>query len=269
MRPSLLYYLNRLSAILKPPVADITALRRAGLCAVLLAAPAWLGGAEPQPATAPATPQPAAEALSNPPVPTESSSPPDPPAQTAPPPAASPLPVEQSRPPSWTHRIVVTSGSIIGHGLLSAAWGEAFHRPREWETSAEGFGWRLASSVGRRAVSKGIEFAVTELDGERNLACRSPHNTLLGRLGDALAGGVTTTGYDWGRTVAWSRIAGAFGSATVARLWYPDSQRSFGYVLRSGGTSLAIGTALSVVKEFRPGARANLPPCPRTRYPRK
>ena len=63
--------------------------------------------------------------------------------------------------------------------------------------------------------------------------------------------------------MAWSRVAGAFGGAAVASLWYPDSQRSAGYVLRSGATRLALKSALSVVKEFRPGSRSGLPECPR------
>ncbi len=220
-------------------------------CAIERLESAIAGLNETREAFMPAAPKPQDEAHSRPPSVDERALPLERPVETEPTRAVQMLPARRPQISSWTHRAAAASGSIIGRGLLSAAWAERLHRPREWETGPEGFGWRLASSVGRSVVSRSIQFAVARVDGEKNRSCRPQGGTPLGRLGGAMAGSLTA-GDAGQRSIAWSRIAAAFGGAAVATIWNPPSRRSLFYVAQSGANSLVLRSALSVVREFGP-----------------
>ncbi len=156
------------------------------------------------------------------------------------------------------------------NSLFSAAQRQLRDKPREWNGRIDGFGQRFASSLGRGAISLGIETTVAEFTGERPQPplprCLVPGELRGLGLGRAVVRGATSTTFDLRHSVPWARIAGAFGAAALAGFWLPPSEHSVGSVLIAGSVALGVKTALSIGREVyrdhsQRTSRAQLPQC--------
>ena len=133
----------------------------------------------------------------------------------------------------------------------SALFSQAIDAPKEWGRGIEGFGKRVGSSFGKRAVKASVELGVSEWTHEDLHYHRLGTGSFLGRLKYAV---VTTY---WvprdngpGHTVAAGRIAGSFAAPQVARLWMPDRVANFEGAARSMGFSIGLDVGLNILYEF-------------------
>jgi hypothetical protein len=135
---------------------------------------------------------------------------------------------------------------------FGAALGQASNEPPEWGQGASGFGTRLASGYGRLVINRTIRFGVAALDHEDPRFAPSHERGFWRRFRSASFYYVVPRTDDGKRIPAFSRFAGAYGTAFVANLWYPESRANTGHALMRGSTALAAGYAWHVFREFWP-----------------
>ena len=135
---------------------------------------------------------------------------------------------------------------------FGAALGQANNEPPEWGQGASGYSKRLASGYGRLVINRTIRFGVAAIDHE------DPRFTYSNETGFWRRFRYASVHYVMARTdtgnlmPAYSRFAGAYGSAFIANAWYPESRANTGHALMRGSTALAAGYAWNVFREFWP-----------------
>jgi hypothetical protein len=136
---------------------------------------------------------------------------------------------------------------------FSALFNEARNSPHEWERGADGFGKRVGSSFGQRAVKASVELGFSYLTHEDLHYKRMGQGGWWSRVKHAT---VTTywVGRDngQGQTVAVGRIAGSFSAGMVSRAWMPSRVATFGAGMESFAGSIGLDVGLNLFKEFWP-----------------
>ena len=135
--------------------------------------------------------------------------------------------------------------------VASALFTEITNSPHEWGRGIDGFGKRVGSSFGKRAVKASVELGVSEWTHEDLHYHRLGTGSVMRRVKHAV---VTTY---WvprdngpGHTLAAGRIAGTFAAPQVARLWMPDRVATFGAATQSAGYSMGLDVGLNLIYEF-------------------
>ncbi len=163
-------------------------------------------------------------------------------------------------PKNLEHYVHSTFGPEAGLGAAaSAAWGLWHRSPPEWGQGGDGFGRRLASSYGRRAIKNTVDLGVSSWRGEtmsyvRCGACRGAWPRLL----YALRSGFVRPAQDGGTTLAAGRLTGAFASGFAPMLWYPDSRDGPGHAVLRSATCIGLDVGKNVLKEFWPDLKRKL-----------
>ena len=122
--------------------------------------------------------------------------------------------------------------------------------PEEWEQGASGYGKRFASSFGKHAIQQTVIYGLDEALGLDTGFKRSTRSGFGPRLKDALLENVTSRNRKGDRVVAVPRFAGAYTAAIIrAEAWFP-SRYDYKDGLRSGTTSILVGFAFNVLREF-------------------
>jgi hypothetical protein len=124
--------------------------------------------------------------------------------------------------------------------------------PPEWNGGMKGYGIRVGSGYGKFLASRTISFGVAMLDHEdtRYVPCDCPKGAIWRRLGHALVSTITSSLDGGGRTVAFSRVAGAYGGAFIADTWFPPKHSDPWHAVRLGTHALGVSLGINVLKEF-------------------
>jgi hypothetical protein len=146
--------------------------------------------------------------------------------------------------------------STVAIVAAGAAYGQMIDSPPGWQQGMAGYGIRFASGYGRFLAGKTISFGVAAADDEdpRYVPCDCPSNAIFRRVRHAFVSTVTSRRGD-GRTLAFSRFAGIYGSAFVANTWYPPRSNDPWHGARMGTTGLATNFGMNVLREFLPFGR--------------
>jgi hypothetical protein len=149
-------------------------------------------------------------------------------------------------------REIVGKKAILMTGGRAVA-GQVLDTPKGWGRGLSGFGKRVASGFTTHIVMITIEYPIAALRHEDLLYHPSMETGFGPRMKHALLSTVitqkTTTGKN---TVASGRIAGAFGSGLISRLWQPAASKTIGLGFASGGICLGADAGFNVVREFWP-----------------
>jgi hypothetical protein len=136
---------------------------------------------------------------------------------------------------------------------FSALFNEARNSPHEWGRGVDGFGKRVASSFGQRAVKATVELGVSSWTHEDLHYKRMGPGGFWSRIKHAA---VTTY---WvprdngqGQTVAIGRITGSFAAGMVSRTWMPSRVATFGAGMQSFGGSIGLDVGVNIFREFWP-----------------
>ena len=123
--------------------------------------------------------------------------------------------------------------------------------PPEWGQGAEGYGKRLASSIGSDAIRQSVSYGLSEaLHLDATEFEKSKRKGFWPRVSDALVQNVTSRTRSGKRVISAPIFAGAYaGSVIPALTWYP-SRYSYKDGLRHGSFSLAAGFGINLVREF-------------------
>ena len=157
----------------------------------------------------------------------------------------------RSRPEEIRHRFL--GKRVIAGAAVSATYGEAVNRPREWGRGAAGFGKRAGSALGTHAVKAGIEMGLGKWWHENLHYQRSNLPGTWPRVKYAVKRTfIVPRSNKPGKTFAGARIAGAFGSGLISRAWQPASTAGIGAGFASGGIALAADVGFNMAREFWP-----------------
>ena len=143
---------------------------------------------------------------------------------------------------------------IVGAGLGSSLL-QLTDKPRQWGQGAGAYGERYASSFGTgmtyRAIAFGVETALKE--DPRYFPSSKPG--FQARLKAVLLETFLTKKDDGTTSLAYSRLAGAYGSGFVQTTWRPSKGNLAVSGLVRGSLSVAGGTAFNFFQEFFPFTR--------------
>lgn len=158
------------------------------------------------------------------------------------------------RPDAKTRRTRFVKG-LIGPGawarmVASAGWGTARNSPREWGPHWDGFGKRLASNFGKRAISGSVRYGLDEAFKLDSKFYRTKNKGVGNKVGNALVSVFTARRPDGRRTIGVPRLVGTYASNVVAaEVWYP-SRYTWKDGIRSGTMSLGVKFLANLFKEF-------------------
>jgi len=149
-------------------------------------------------------------------------------------------------------RQVVGKRAIVG-AAASAAYGQALNRPHEWGRGAGGYAKRFGSGLGTHAIKETIQMGVGKWLHENLHYQRSNLHGTWPRMEYAVRRTFIVPRTDKpGKTVAGGRIAGAFGSGLISRVWQPASTAGVGAGFASGGIALGADVGVNIAREFWP-----------------
>ncbi len=167
---------------------------------------------------------------------------------------ASPSSTNYVRPDAKARRARFVKG-LVGLGVwarmaASAGWGTSRNSPREWGPHWDGFGKRLASNFGKRAVSGTVRYSLDETFKLDSKFYRTKKKGIGNKVVNALVSVFTARRPDGSRTVGVPRLVGTYASNVIAsELWYP-SRYTWKDGLRSGTMSLGVKFLGNLFKEL-------------------
>lgn len=165
--------------------------------------------------------------------------------------AAQPVKGRRETAREYGHRLV--SKRALAMAGASSALGQVRNHPHEWGQGPGGFAKRFGSALGTHMVKESIQFGVATWHHEDPHYYRSDLHGTLPRLEYAVKSTFIVPRTDRpGKTVAASRLAGAFGAGLISRAWQPASAAGIGAGIASGGIMLGTDVGVNVAREFWP-----------------
>lgn len=144
--------------------------------------------------------------------------------------------------------------TLLGAGL-TAGIAQIENDPGAWGRTGAGFGRRYGSLVGRNAISESIQLGLDALDGEDPRYHPSRRHGIVARGFDSAIQAFVPYKVHGGRTFAFSRAAGWFGSGLISNVWYPDGVNSPGDGLVRGTVMIASDVGNNLFWEFWPDVK--------------
>jgi hypothetical protein len=144
----------------------------------------------------------------------------------------------------WFVRSTAGPRSLFLSGPLSAAWGTAFNRPREYGPHWEGFGSRYGIRLTGVSTGNAMEASLGAIWKEDPRYLRSPNHAFKARVKYVLVTTFTAPGPDGRFHPAYARYAGNVGNNFLSNLWREPSESDashaalrclFGVLGRMGG----------------------------------
>ena len=145
-----------------------------------------------------------------------------------------------------------SSSPYTALGIALGGLSQLETEPQQWKRNGAGYGYRIAAGISRQAVSESIRIGLAAFDGEDPRYHRSEDTSVLGRARHAIVGTFTSEKADGSLMPAYSRFAGAYGSAFVSNsgCTYPRADAS--WAMRRGSSALISNIGLHLLQEFAP-----------------
>src|SRR5215213_1410660 len=134
--------------------------------------------------------------------------------------------------------------------VVSAGISTARNSPEEWGGQWEGFGRRVASSFGKKAIKQTTIYALDESFKLDSKFYRSQNRSFGAKVKNALVSPFTARDENGRRVFGFPRIVGTYTASIIAaETWYPK-RYSYKNGLRSGTISFGFNAAFNLFKEF-------------------
>ena len=138
----------------------------------------------------------------------------------------------------------------LGKNIAKSGLQTWTNSPEEWGDHWEGFGRRVASSIGKDIIKNTTIYGFDEALKIDSAFYRSKNRNFGSRIKNALISPVTARSVDGKRVFGVSRIAGTYTASIIAaETWYP-ARYDWKDGLKSGTYSLGLDAAFNLVKEF-------------------
>ena len=146
--------------------------------------------------------------------------------------------------------------TVSAESVVSAAASAGIRQwedsPEEWRGGAEGFGYRLGDAFAHHMVRTTLEYGASSVLHEDNRYFASGESGALRRIKYAVVSTFLARHDNGSRSVSYSRLGGAAGSAFISRIWQPRSTTSAGDGAVSFGISMGTDVGFNVFREFLP-----------------
>ena len=158
-------------------------------------------------------------------------------------------PITKAQRTHWFIKSVVGPESLSA-GLVSAGWGTAFDRPREYGPHISGLAQRYGMRLPEVAMGNAIEAGLGAVWQEDPRYNRSGQGKLWHRVDHAASMTVLACRSDGHAAPAYARYAGIVGENFIANAWRVDSERSFNTALTQSALGFAGRFASNLFGEF-------------------
>ncbi len=149
---------------------------------------------------------------------------------------------------------LLSTGSV--ESMVSAAASAGIRQwegtPKEWGGGAEGYGYRIGDAFAHHLVGTTLEYGASSVLHEDNRYFVSDESGVLRRIKYAVASTFLARHDNGARSLSYSRLGGAAGSAFLSRIWQPRSTTSAGDGAMSFGISIGTDVGFNVFREFLP-----------------
>jgi hypothetical protein len=143
----------------------------------------------------------------------------------------------------------------LAAGLVSAGWGTAFDRPREYGPHVSGFAERYGMRLPEVVIGNAIEAGLGTVWQEDPRYDRSGHGKVWQRARHAATMTVLAYRRDDKAAPAYARYAGIVGENFIANAWRVDSERSVNTALTQSALGFAGRFVSNLFGEFWPDVR--------------
>ena len=138
----------------------------------------------------------------------------------------------------------------LGKTVLSAGYSTWRNSPEEWGDQWEGFGKRVASSLGKSVIKHTIIYGLDETLTLDSRYYRSEKKDVGSKIKNALISPVTARNSSGKRVFGAPRVVGTYASSIIAaETWFPG-RYNYKDGLKNGTVSLGMNAAFNLVKEF-------------------
>jgi len=141
--------------------------------------------------------------------------------------------------------------AVMG-AAFDAAYDQMVDDQPRWGRGGSGYGRRIASEYAPLVVSNTIAFGIAAADHEDPHYFRSHEHGLWPRTRYAIVHTFISQIDGGGRTFAFARIGGTYGTAIIANAWLPERQAHLSSALDRGSMCLVSDVAFNVLREFTP-----------------
>lgn len=122
--------------------------------------------------------------------------------------------------------------------------------PEEWGDKWEGFGRRVANSLGKSAIRNTTIYALDEALKYDSNFYRSRDRSVAARLRNSVFSAVTARNKEGKRVVGVPRLVGNFTSEIISSTtWYPP-RYDLAHGVKGGAISIGINVGFNLVREF-------------------
>jgi hypothetical protein len=122
----------------------------------------------------------------------------------------------------------------------------------EWGQGMEGFGKRLASGYGRRAVRQSIQLSLGAMLHEDPRYLSSNQSGIWKRTLYATCRAFVAQKNNGGIRPGYTQFIGAFSSAYISRQWHPESDHTLEDYLSAGAVAIGFDVVRNVYREYWP-----------------
>ncbi|HZU26706.1 MAG TPA: hypothetical protein VFA04_14370 [Bryobacteraceae bacterium] len=140
----------------------------------------------------------------------------------------------------------------IGGNVVSAGFGTALDRPKEYGTHWEGFGDRVGMGLSGNAVSNAMEASIGSLWGEDPRYFRAPDETFRQRVVHVIKWSFVASNRDGHAMPAWSRYMAIGGSNFLSNTWRERSEADTSHAVVRIGFGFLGHMASNAFTEFWP-----------------
>jgi hypothetical protein len=143
----------------------------------------------------------------------------------------------------------------IMFSLAGAGIKQARDTDPEWGQGTEGYGKRLASSLGHKAVNRGIRLGLGSLFHEDPRYFFSESRGIWRRTLFAASRTFVSNKDGGGIRPGYTKFVTQFAGAYISRQWHPEREHTLSEYLKSGAISVGLDTAKNVFNEFWPDVK--------------
>jgi hypothetical protein len=146
----------------------------------------------------------------------------------------------------------------FGAGLVTSGWGTYFNHPREYGTSAAGFGKRFGIRLSGIAVSNTMEAGLGAFWGEDPRYVRAAGQPFKQRAGHVVRMTFMARNREGQVVPAYARYAAIGGSNFLSNTWRADSDATAGHAGIRIGLGFLGRLGVNTVYEFWPDVRSRV-----------
>jgi hypothetical protein len=146
----------------------------------------------------------------------------------------------------------------VTRAAVSSEIGQATRTPKEWGRDSGGYGQRIGNAYAQHVIHRTLQYGISAALHEDNRYFPSDQTGFFHRTGYAMTSSLLARHDDGSRSLSFSRIGSAAGTAFISRAWQPQSTSNAGDAATSFGITMATDMALDIFREFWPDLKRHL-----------